>query len=88
MSPPSLVDQKAVDDAGPVLLPARFLGGPDDLLGYDLAVRTRNLFLGELAWYTLLDQMAESECDLCHVRRRDSGLGVLSGVDWKDFRSE
>jgi len=55
MHTPSLVDEETVDDAGPVIAPSSFLGGLDDFLGYDLAVRARDLFRLEVAWYTLLD---------------------------------
>jgi len=47
------------------MLPAAgFLGRLDDLFGDDFAVRARNLLLGQLARYALLDQMSEAESDL------------------------
>ena len=55
---PALVDEQGVDDASPVVLAARLLGGLDDALGDDAAVCHRHLALLHLAWDALLDQVA------------------------------
>jgi hypothetical protein len=54
---PSFVYQKTEHHTSSVLTPSGFLGRLDDLLGYDPAVRTSDLFFFELAWNALLDQV-------------------------------
>lgn len=83
--PPPLVHQKTEHNAGPVIGPSSFLGGLYYLLGNDLAMGPRDLFLLQLARHALLDKVSESQRNLGHVRRGNGGLDGLVIVGWKDF---
>jgi hypothetical protein len=84
--PPPFVDEKTVDNAGPVIASSSFLSGLDDLLGYDSTVWPSDLLLLELARNAFFDQMAEFECDLRHIRCRNGRFDRLVDVCREDWR--
>lgn len=81
MFEPSFRNQETIDDTGPVVSTAGLLGGFDDLLGDDLAVRTRHLLFLQLARDGFLNQIAEAKSNLGDIRGRNGRLDVGVAVD-------
>lgn len=69
MAEPPFVDQETEDDASLVLTPSSFFSRLDDIFGYDPAVGASDLFLFQLAWDALLDQVSKLECDFGDIGR-------------------
>lgn len=74
MREPPLANEQAKDDTGSIFRSTSLLGGLDDLVGDDFAVRLGDEIFFELTGNTLLDQTAQADSDLGDLNRGNGRL--------------